>query len=175
MINSLDTDDGLWFAGADCPSGVISCPFAKRSFIPRLLAGRRNLAFDGNLSVCRYRQSGDRTFDDIQRPAAQPADKIQLGPAPGNFGARRHKRERILPEGGHDGAAFSFFPVSRTDGLPMLSRAHPEPQQVSLVELHPVGSHVDVAALRVLVDHDAAGPDVTSTVRGMTSERGKFA
>jgi hypothetical protein len=82
---------------------------------------------NGDLGVSRYRQSGYWTFNNFQRLGAKPANKIQLGPAPGDFSAGSHQGERVLAKGGNDRTALPLLAVSRADGLPVLARAHPQP------------------------------------------------
>src|SRR5262245_12279786 len=174
MIHGVDPNDGLRLSRADGAAGVIAGPFTKGSLVARLFTGRRNFPFDGDLGMGRYRQSGDRAFDNIERSPTQSADKIQFRPAPGNFRVGGHESKRILAEGRDNRTALSPFPVATANDLTVLTRAHPQPQEVSLVKLHAVGSHVDVAALRILVDEHITGADIASAVGGMASKHGKF-
>src|SRR5262249_22943435 len=102
MIDRIDSDHRLRLPCADGSARIITGPFAERSVVSRLLARRRNLSLDGDLRMRWYRQSGNRSFDDVQRPSAQAADKIQFGSAPRNLGIGSHKGERILTEGSRD-------------------------------------------------------------------------
>src|ERR1700745_3488022 len=109
MIDGVDPNNRLGVSGADGSSRVLAGLFAEGALVSGLLARRRNLSLDGDLRMGWNRQSADGSFDDIQRPAAQPTDKIKFRSAPGDFGVGGHEGERVLAEGGDDGTALSLF------------------------------------------------------------------
>ena len=103
----------------------------------------------------------------------QPARQVQLAPAPGYPVVGCDEDQRVAAEGRHHRAAPSLLPVALADLPAVLAWAHPQAQQVALVDLHPVGPGVHEAALRVPVDEAVAGADVAAPVHGVVAGRGE--
>ena len=73
-----------------------------------------------------------------------------------------------------DWTTLALLPIFHADLPPLLAWAHPHPEQVSFVHLHPVSAHVDKTAVWIGIDNDIAGADVPPTVGLVTAQHGKL-
>src|SRR5262249_42133363 len=80
--------------------------------------------------------------------------------------------QRILAERGDDGTVLPALPVPLADRPALLTGADPETQLIALVDLHSVGSEVDVAAVGIPVDQHAARAEIPSTIARVEKRSG---
>ena len=71
----------------------------------------------------------------------------------------------------HHRTALALFPVFHANLPAVLSGAHPQPQGILVVKLHPVGTGVDEAAIGIAVDQPAAGTEITPAVVFVKTQR----
>ena len=165
---------GCVHAGADGAPGVVARPLAERPFLPGFLRRRRDLPLDGDLGAGGNRQARHRAADVFHGPAHETAHHLVLRAPPGELRVGGHEHQRVLPEGGHRGAALALLPVAHADEPPLLPRAHPQPQQVAVVKLHPVGAGIDVVAVGVGVHQAVGGAEVAPPVVLVEARRGEL-
>ena len=174
VVERLDADDRLRFAGAARAAGVVARPLPERSLFLGLLPGGRHLSLDRYLRPGRYGQSGDRAWDDVHGTPAQTAGQVQFALPPRELHVSGRERERVQTVGGNDRRSLPLVPVPLAYLPALLAGAHPQAEQVFLVRLHPVGADVDEVRLRVLVDEHAAGAEVAASVRGVVAGDGQL-
>ena len=115
-------------------------------------AGGRHFPFNGDLSIGGYGQAGKGPLYYFQGTSSQAPNKIEFRTPKGMLGMGSHKGQRINTERGDNRTALPLVPVALTDLPALLARTHPQSQQVALVNLHPIGAHVDISRIRIPID-----------------------
>src|SRR5258706_5534776 len=153
-------------------AGVITRPFAKRSFNLRLI--EMDIAFDDDFSIGRNRQTGVFAFDHFERFAADTTDEFIFRNAIGHFNAARQKSQRIVAKRHGDferlAAGLVFLPLDTT----MLTGGNIKSQLILFVDHDTVGAVIDPAFVRVARNINATRSDVTATVFIMPLGGGKL-
>src|ERR1044071_7649046 len=77
----------------------------------------------------------------------------------------------MLAIAGYHRTTLSLLPVFGANLSAVLPRAHPYPERVLVVQLHAVGSGIDVSRVRVPIGQSTARTEITSTVVLVKTQR----
>ncbi len=158
MIDRFDVHHGLL---ADI-APVVAHPFAERPF--RLDVARLDEPLNDDLGVGRYRQTGDRCLDDIDRFPTDAADDVVLANAIRHLARRHQERHRIAADHDRDRHRLLARLVLVALDAAVLAWRDVEADGLLVVDHYAVGAAVDPALVRIAGDVEAAGADIATPV-----------
>src|SRR5215470_7144288 len=143
----------------------IAGELAERAFRQGNFADGKQVPFENDFRVGRYRQAGDGAGMDFDRRVLDGAGEIVFGDAGREIFEARDKQRRVFAIDYRNRAGFAALPIfSCDDGAMPAAVVELDGDPVRSMHLHTVDRGVDPAALGIAHDDEAAGPDIGAAV-----------
>ena len=154
--------------------GVIARPFGERAFQAGLFRRWRHESLERHFGVGRDRQAGEFALDHVDRASKPGAGAFVFALAVLRGGRRHHAEHRRLTDHHHHRAWLAHRPPFLADQAAMLARFDEDRQRALVLHHHTISADVHPARIRILVDDEDFGADVTATVLLMPVARREF-
>ena len=153
-------------------AGIVARPFPERSFIDHVV--RINEPLEGNLGVGRDRQAGFRHVYDFNTLADQPAGAVVFILTVGHFQSGDHEQRRMHPGNNGNRARLATLEILVLDNVAMFALGHHDRGRLGVMRLHPIGTVIDPARIRVFHHHHAGGADKIAAIEFVPFRRRDF-